>query len=310
MIRKIPKYILVPLVVALLICSSLIVYAYEPYSITFNTTNNNVVPVSSLAWGSPIGTSATNSTPAYPTVTSKWNTPRTEGTSPHLGVDLSAIVGIRLLAVHNGTMGSLGTDTFKTTKFVIKSDISSDLSCHYVHIQAAYSGDYYKGEVVGLSGTAGTAYPHLHFGAHDSTGKSYRTETLYRGVANWDYGKKLDAFSSVQWLNGNTVNITAYYLTGSSPYSDQTPSEVKIFHRKSGTSIWTDGGSMTSATNKQYTYSFSGKYPSGTAIEWTVRMKRPNVTNVSTWIPSKYYTPNDDPNATANKYAFYTNTLM
>lgn len=58
------------------------------------------------------------------------------------------------------------------------------------------------------------------------------------------------------------------------------------------------------------TYDFSGKYSSGTSVEWLVRIKRNvGVSRPYAWAPSKYYNPDPNPNATSYRYVYFANTV-
>lgn len=88
------------------------------------------------------------------------------------------------------------------------------------------------------------------------------------------------------------------------------PSEVVIFYRKAGTSAWTYGGQMTYQGNYTYSYDFTGKFPSGTKVQWLVRIKRGGLSVYPyCWAPSKYDQPDPDPNATLYPYPYFENTI-
>lgn len=183
--------------------------------------------------------------------------------------------------------------------------------CYYDHLSwRRPNGYYYKGETIGKSGDNGGLYgAHLHFGGQTTTTTWCRNEVNYRWTSNWNGGKDVDVFSNVQWNYNTTAAITTYYKD---PDYSATPSDVRIFYRKHGTSIWTDGGKMKYIGNNKYTYSFYGKYPSGTSIDWLVRITRPGLGSqyCYSWAPAKYYQPNPNPNAVSNQYPYYQNTLQ
>ena len=182
--------------------------------------------------------------------------------------------------------------------------------CYYYHLSSKQPNGYYnKGAQVASSGNEGGAYAaHLHFGGINTSLKWCRNETNYRWTSGfWNVGRDVDAFSREQW-NGNYCRITAYFKDENGTYP---PGEIVMYHRRSGTSTWTAGGSMTSEGNNVYYYSFSGKYPSGTSINWLVRIKRSGLGTVYSWCfaPAKYDQPDPNPNATSYAYAYFTNTL-
>ncbi|HWQ77691.1 MAG TPA: peptidoglycan DD-metalloendopeptidase family protein [Anaerovoracaceae bacterium] len=305
--KNYPRYLCRLLILVFIAMSAAPSFAYTAYEQAFQKN----FPGTYTDWRSPLSN--------YPVVTSKWNTPRASGTSPHIGVDLSAAAGTTLYAVESGTLGPMVKDGFNTTVLTIDPSLASDLACHYVHVRSMSArAYYYKGAPIGQSGSVGTNSAHLHFGAHSTSGLSYRTEILYRWLpnGNWNAGKDLDTYSNVQWNGGKTAQITAYYKTGSSPYNPQAPAEVVIFHRLKGGSTWEGGVAMTRGSNYTYTYSFSGKkyknvaYKSGDTIQWMVRIKRSGINNVYTFFPAKYYQPGRNPNATSYRYDFQENTYQ
>ena len=304
MIYKIKKLLPVLLIQIIAFSSPIPALAYS-YSHVFEN-----VPPATLNWACPLSN--------WPTVTSSWNTPRGVGTNPHQGVDLSANY-MPVYAVWNGWLIRVGNNY--TIRFQI--DINNDgikndavYYCYYYHLSARGSEGYYtKGAQIGISGDEGGAYdPHLHFGGAitDSYGtRWYRNEINYRWTSYWCNGEDLDSFKQVNWNwdNGlNTAQITIYFMDD--PYTYISPSEVEIFHRKAGTSSWTDGGSMYYKGNYIYEYYFYGKYPAGTSINWLVRIKRSGLSVYSyCWAPAKYNQPSPNPNSTSNPYAYYTNTI-
>jgi hypothetical protein len=305
MIYKIKKLLPVLLISIIVFSSPIPALAYS-YSHVFEN-----VPPATLNWACPLS--------GWPTVTSSWNTPRGVGTNPHQGVDLSANY-VPVYAVWNGWLILVGNYTIDFQIDANNDGIKNDsvYYCEYYHLSAREPAKYYnKGAQIGISGTAGTG-PHLHFGGacpdveHPDTTLWYRNEINYRWTSYWCNGEDLDSFKQVNWNwdNGlNTARITIYFMDD--PYKYISPSEVEIFHRKAGTSTWTDGGSMYYKGNYIYEYYFYGKYPSGTTINWLVRIKRSGLSVYSyCWAPAKYDQPDPNPNSTSNPYAYYTNTIQ
>jgi len=303
MIYKLKKLLVLFIILVIVFSSPIIVLAYS-YSQVFAN-----IPPATLNWACPLS--------GWPTVTSSWNTPRNIGTNPHQGVDLSANF-VPIYAVWNGWLTRIGSYTIRFQIDINNDGIKNDsiYYCYYYHLSARSSEGYYtKGAQIGTSGNEGGAYaPHLHFGGAitDSYGtRWYRNEINYRWTSYWCNGKDLDSFKQVNWNwdNGlNTAQITIYFMDD--PYYYIQPSEVRIFHRKAGTSTWTDGGSMYYKGNNIYEYYFYGKYPAGTSINWLVRIKRSGLSGYSyCWAPAKYDQPDPNPNSTSYPYAYYTNTI-
>lgn len=265
MIYRIKKLCIV-LIISLLIFSFPAVFF--SYSCTYNWYFENIPP-STLNWACPLS--------SWSIVTSSWNTPRNVGTNPHQGVDLSANF-VPIYAVWDGWLTQVGSYTIRFQIDINSDGIKNDTVyyCEYYHLSQRETPRYYtKGQKIGTSGNQGGQYdPHLHFGGASSDIKWYRNEVNYRWTNNWNYGGDVDSFKHAEWNNNNTAAITIYFMDDPTSPPPISPSEVVIFHRENGASTWTNGGSMTYIGNYKYTYSFVGKYPTGTTINWLVRIKR------------------------------------
>ena len=255
-------------------------------------------PPYTINWGCPL--------PSWAQINSKWNQPRNVGTNPHQGVDVQASSGTRVNAVWNGWVEKIDSDTMRLLIDVNNDQIKNETVhyCYYDHLSYIKPNAYYvKGAQVGNSGGNPA---HLHFGVRNSSLKWCRNEANYRYTTYWYNGRDVDVFSREQW-SGSSCQITIYIRDEG---VNKIAGEVRIYHRKNGTSTWTNGGSMT-RSGYVYSYSFSGKYPSGTSINWLVRIKRTDIviTYPYCFAPAKYDQPNENPNATSYAYAFFTNTL-
>ena len=243
----------------------------------------------------------------WPQINSKWNQPRNDGTSPHQGVDVYAVSGTPVYAVWNGWVEWKDTDKIRFRIDINKDGVKNDTLyyCDYYHLSSRKPSGYYA--MAAQIGNSGGTPAHLHFGVLDSSGRWCRNEVNYRFTSYWNSGRDVDVFSREQWSSA-TCQITIYFKdNGVTKY----PDEVRIYHRKNGTSTWTDGGAMTKS-GSIYSYNFSGKYPSGTTINWLVRIRRGDQTgDYYRWCfaPAKYDHPNINPNATSYKYAYFTKTL-
>lgn len=281
--------------------------AYSPMSEVF-------VPEaidSTTRWGAPV---ELGGKACYPTINSKWCEVRTTGSSPHVGVDMPVGKTYDVVAVTSGNLKRDRKDTtYNTTSL---STSKANVFCHYEHMLVADirpDGWYNKGDKIGVPGNAGAAL-HLHFGAYNkntlSGRKSYRTETLYRDVAEWDYGRHLDVFSKVNWMGNGKAQMTISFSGAKNDHTEK-PKEVRVFYRKAGTVNWIDGGTMTNVSGYRYQYDFSKVLASGTSFEWTARITRNKTvpSGNTMFAPAKFYNPPANPNATSAKYAYFTNVV-
>jgi hypothetical protein len=289
----------------LIMLSMALAFPVGAFAYTYNYVFENVPPAV-INWGCPLN--------YWAGVTSKWNQPRDTGTNPHRGVDVGCSVGTGVYALWSGWLTYLWEDAGIAASLQIDANsngVKDDPAyyCHYYHLKSKKADGYYaKGKEIGTSGYPSA--PHLHFGGvnGNSSPKWYRNETQYRWTSQWNSGRDVDSFSRVSWNSPNTATITAYFKDSGGNY---LPAEVRIFHRKAGTSTWTDGGSMTYAGSYVYTFNFTGKYPAGTSINWLVRMKRGGLTVYSyCWAPAKYDQPDPNPNATSYPYPYITSTVQ
>lgn len=291
------KYIAFLLTFAMVLMVGSTAFAYS-YDEVFKNA-----PPQIINWGCPTAT--------WYSVSSKWNQPRDIGTNPHQGIDIAAPYGTTLKCVWSGWTTKIGTYSIRQKIDINNDGIQNDAeyNCDYYHLSSRSADGYYaKGSTIGATGNEGGAYAaHLHFGGVDNSYRWFRNETNYRWTTNWNGGKAADSYSNVQW-NSPSCQITVYFNTTSG--LPESPGEVRIFHRQHGTTTWTDGGLMTNAGSYNYTYNFSGKYASGTSINWLVRIKRSGLSVYSyCFAPSMYVQPDPNPNAPANAYPYYQNTL-
>jgi murein DD-endopeptidase MepM/ murein hydrolase activator NlpD len=210
------------------------------------------VPPQLMQWPTPL--------PTWATINSKWNQPRSTGTNPHRGIDLAASVGTTVTAVWSGWLSQIGSNSNgidATFQLDLNNNGIKDDAAYYVnyyHLNTISASGYYsQGKQIGTSGYP-TA-PHLHYGGTSAGSYSalwYRNEVNYRWTSNWNYGKDVDSFAVVSW-NTNSASLTAYFKSNGTIL---TPAEVRIFHRKNGTSTWTDGA--TGDGSRCVAFSFIG----------------------------------------------------
>ncbi len=287
------------------LASTIPVQAFSDYSIAFTGAYDGTT-----RWISPLQSSSGD--PLWATVTSKWAEPRTIGTSPHVGVDIGASAGTKIVAVQTGTATALG-GAYNTLS--LSSSRNGAPYCHYEHLaRILKTGACLQGDIIGIVGDYGSeGAVHLHFGAYTknsmSSRVSYRNETFYRNASAWNYGRDLDVYSQVHFNAGKIAKLTIIF-SGPKNTNDELAEEVRIYHRLKGRVAWIDGGLMT-RNGYDYTYTFpEWLYPKGSKIQWTVRIKRNSrVSNPYTWAPSKFYNPNPNPNANSLKYGYYSNTI-
>lgn len=290
------------------------VFSAASASAAYSSLSEVFVPAAidaTTRWGAPV---KTGGVAQFPIVNSKWCEVRTTGTSPHVGVDMPVGKTYDVVAVTAGTLKRDRNDTtYNTTSL---STSKANVYCHYEHMLVADikpDGYYAQGDKVGVPGNAGAAL-HLHFGAYNkntlSGRKSYRTETLYRNAAAWDYGRYLDVFSQVNWMGNGKAQMTVSF-SGAKNDNTEKPKEVRVFYRKAGAVNWIDGGTMTNTSGYIYQYDFSKVLPSGTSFEWTARITRNKTISSGNTLfaPAKFYNPPANPNATSAKYAYFTNVV-
>lgn len=271
------------------------------YSINFGDA-----PPKQVEFRSPLST--------YAAVNSKWNQPRTTGSNPHNGVDLQASAGTNVYAPYDGWITHINiTGPYDIDLLVdanndnIKND--GDYHIRFYHMNARQAaGKVSKGALIGKSGNQGGVPAHLHFGICSTSGglKWLRNEINYRhlSASNWNSGKDLDAYATVQWNNNSKAVITAYIRNdGAKEYF----SEVRMFYRTTTSGAWTDGG-VVPRSGDVYTYNFAGKVPSGTNVQWMMRLTRSGVSQAA-FCPAKFYQPDNNPNATSYAYAYWTNKV-
>ena len=253
---------------------------------------------------------------SYAHVNSKWNQPRNIGTNPHRGVDLQADVNTTLYAVYDGFVEHMYGGGPNDIRFIIdqngnkRKDSYETASVRFYHLNERVSEGYYKkGAIIGKTGDKEDVAPHLHFGVVDESNNVWARNTpCYDWRSEWDNGKCLDSYSDIHTSATNTVCITTYFFDENGRYE---PEEVVLFRREAGTSHW-DGPFNMIKVGDEYTYSFSRNiYDPGTDVEWTVRYKRPNLGSKYSyaWAPAKFSQPANDPNDSAEPYAYFTHTM-
>jgi murein DD-endopeptidase MepM/ murein hydrolase activator NlpD len=260
-------------------------------------------------------------------VTSKFNQPRDlgglSGTNPHQGTDLGAPYGTPVLAPWDGWVTSANASRYEMFLYLdldgdgVRNDNAHLKFDHLSSISVA-SGRVSKGTRVAYSGNEGGAYAaHLHFGLRkdlngDGTSDVWiRNEPYYRGIAGWDNGQRLD-FLAFSTYSANVAGVTCYGKGGGAADA-VAAGDVIVFHRRTGTSAWS--ASTAAKSGHRFTLSFTGRYPPGTSIQWMARCSRTSIKSSGTqpyWAyhPPKFYQPGLDPNATAELFDSFVNTVQ
>jgi murein DD-endopeptidase MepM/ murein hydrolase activator NlpD len=295
------KQLLAALIVILFVATIPLEALAVDYTIVFDN-----IPPSIVNFGSPLST--------YAGVNSKWNQPRGSGTNPHNGVDLQAGVNTETKAPYAGWQSGVKVAGDYDILFLVDANNNrakddGDYYIRFYHMNAREPDGYRsKGDKIGASGDKGGVPAHLHFGICSETGgiKWLRNEPNYRYLAStsWNSGKDLDAYALVEWKNGNTVSISSYIM------NDRVKeyfSEIRMYYRTTTGGLWTDGGVIT-RSGDNYSYNFSGKISSGTAVQYMMRITRSGISQVA-FCPAKFYQPASNPNSSSYAYGYWTNTV-
>ena len=267
-------------------------------------------PPSVVNFNSPLSCS---STCGFASVNSKWNQPRNVGTNPHEGVDVQASLNTNVYAPCSGwATGITGAGPYDI-QFLVdannnKVQDDGDYYIRFYHLNSREADGYKeKGALIGKSGSQGTLSPHLHFGVCSISGglKWLRNEINYRHLSstNWNSGKDLDVYAVVSW-DYNIASFTAYIRNDG---AKEPFGEVRIYYRTTTSGAWTDGGVLTN-NGDFYSFDFSKVVPSGTTVQWMVRLTRTGVTQAA-FCPAKFYQPSNNPNSVAYAYGYWTNTV-
>jgi murein DD-endopeptidase MepM/ murein hydrolase activator NlpD len=271
-------------------------------------------------------------------VTSKWQQPRDDGTSPHQGTDLRAAMNTPVYAPYNGwIVGQDGKNTAgvccireSTNSFevVLRLDLNDngvqDDTVHFKfdHVERVgyrSTGSYVTpADQVATSGNENGTYinaPHLHFGplnpkeATTSNGRWTGLERHYTWVSEWRYGDDLDFISYVGKDAFNNVRATSYVMSSGTPTS-LPAGNVVLFHRRSTGGTWSMR-TMTAVAGEPDRWEADLDtlgYGPGVSIHWMIRSTRPGLVEPhnAAFFPPEFAHPNNNPNAVANAYPFYT----
>lgn len=266
-------------------------------------------------------------------VTSKWQQPRDQGTTPHQGTDIAAPMNTPVHPVYAGWIvnqdgyNSNGTCCLRGTGDAFELIMQLDVNDNGIQDDAVYlkydhvervgfrSNNVYltPADQVATSGDEDGVYaPHLHFGLLNprsgSTGRWTGLEHHYSWVAGWNYGDDLDFISWVVNGTGNVVQATSYVMSDGVRQS-LPAGNVVLFHRRAGTSTWASRTMTLTTTADRWQVDLDTLgYAAGTSIHWFIRSIRPNLVEPHNagFFPPEFAHANNNPNAVANAYPFYT----
>jgi hypothetical protein len=219
-------------------------------------------------------------------VTSKTNQPRTSGTNPHVGTDLStagltpAVYPIfrgKVVGVNHTVSSQLGS-------VILNHDIDGngtfdDYYVEYLHINPNGSDENNGvgfGDVFNTSESIGTVDiwreypPHLHFARTDYNGvKIYKLYQFYRHVSAWNYGSHLDYLSG-SFVAGNELYITGYTATDNS-VNIYTLERIELYYKINSGGTWQKSNTTFSFSDTStYRYYINIKNATGASAGQTV----------------------------------------
>lgn len=269
-------------------------------------------------------------------VTSKWQQPRDEGTSPHQGTDLRAPMNTPVYAPYYGWIAgqdgyySNGACCLRESTGSFEVILQLDVNDNGVRDDAVYlkfdhvervgfrstGSPVTPSDQVATSGDENGAYlnaPHLHFGPLNprdgSTGRWTGLERHYTWVPEWRNGDDLDFISwVVRDPTTNVVRATSYVMS-SGTRTSLPAGNVVLFHRRAGTSTWSARTmTLTSTADRWETDLDTLGYGPGVSIHWMIRSTRPGLADPhnAAFFPPEFAHPNNNPNAVVNAYPFYT----
>lgn len=262
----------------------------------------------------------TSGVETYFGVNSKWQQPRSVGTTPHQGTDLNTPMGT---PVHPIDRGWIVYQSSTAYELIIQLDWDydnvqdDDVYVKYDHLQYVNfkpTGSFVTtADKVATSGSEGGTVPvHLHFGvlypkfATGTNGRWAVTERLYTNVADWNYGRDLDFINYVE-VAGSRVWANAY--TKDNTQTVHLPAgNVRLYHRRVGATRW-DSVTMTAASHGDWYADLP--YPAGTQVQWLVQARRPmsGETHNSAYFPPRFKHPDNSPNVSAT-FPYFTATVQ
>jgi len=266
------------------------------------------------------------------TVTSKWNQPRSSGANPHMGVDFNTGGAKSIVAPYAGWIIDTWDCSYNGKAMILQLDFNNNQvrsstapTIVYYHLSDRENSKnpngtlkyFNKGAVIGISGNSGSVGTghHLHMGNYTADGRWYRQEPNYKWISGAQEdtiagGRDLDAYSRFNWT-GSAITFTSYVMRDVSPEKFKYIEVIGYYRIPIMGSGWSSSTLTTpTSTNYSYSASFSGYgIPSGTEIQFKVRLKRqdPNNTTYSVyaWGPARKYRPGSNPADAAHWSVYY-----
>ncbi|HEY0828515.1 MAG TPA: M23 family metallopeptidase [Bacilli bacterium] len=242
-------------------------------------------------------------------VNSKTNQPRTVGTSPHGGTDISMpVAGRNVYAIYNGKVVSKQTDVSgQLGNVIINLDINGDGTSdgyyfkflHIVPRNTLTVGEIVsRGTVLGTIDSAKVFPSHLHFARTNSTGSlTYKLYNFYRSttIATWNNGESLD------YLAGDSIVGSSVYITGYTMDNGawEDLSKIEVYY-KIGAGSWSSTPVLMTKISSyaRWEYNFSAVASSGQTVNYYLAGIRADMSlssdNWGLW-PQYYTHPPKDP---------------
>ncbi|WP_223067305.1 M23 family metallopeptidase [Paenibacillus caui] len=253
----------------------------------------------------------TSGNDAFVAVNSKTNQPRTTGTSPHVGTDISMAAGRNVYAIYSGKVVSKNTDTSSQLgNIIINLDTNNNgtpdgFYIKYLHIVPSSSlsvgSSVSRTTVVGTIDTYKVFPPHLHFARTDSTDSiSYKLYNLYRhtSISTWNNGESLD------YLAGDSIVGSSVYITGYTMDDGawEDLSTIYVYYKIGSTGTWSSTPKQMTKFNTygRWKYDFSAVASSGQTVYYYLAGIRADMSSTSdNWgLWPQYYThPPKDPSS-------------
>ena len=279
----------------------------------------------------------------YP-VTSKWQQPRSEGTTPHQGVDLGTPIDTDLYPIEEGWIvyqsgfGPDGVTSFPDANGAVNWEIvirvdwnyngvqDDELYLKYDHVKRVgyvATGAFVSAATrIAKSGNEGGVYPgpHLHFGflwpkePGVNNGRWVRMYPFYTWAQDWQWGRDMDFIAQFSHGSGNVISLYAYTRVTAGPEALH-PDSVVLYHRRTGTTTWT-GTSMRVSEIDPYNFTLELNalgYAPATQIDYLVRAWRSFAggdEHKAAYFPPEFAHPYNSPNHSATRYPFYAATIQ
>ncbi len=225
-------------------------------------------------------------------VISKSNQPRnTNGTNPHIGVDLNMSEGTNVYSIYSGKVVSVNDTTSSQLGYVqVNLDITGDgvpdgYYIRFIHIVPSVQvNDWVDStDIVGTVDSYKVYPPHLHFGRESSNlSLSYKMFPFYRSVSAWSYGSDLDLFTDER-IEGNKLYIKGYIEDDSLTYA---LTRVEVYYKINNGS-WSDTPAQMQLINSstyEWEFDFSSIANSGQTVYYYLAGIRDNVpASIGNW---------------------------